>query len=369
MPITITLFRDFSEDRRISMEVYADGLSQALRAHFLERYQVREYRPRVATWLGQGKWQSRLSRFGIYPWQARRQQGQINHILDHGYGHLLHVLDPQRTLVTVHDLIPLVRWRGGISGMARGRKPWLNLVSFYALRRAGHLIADSKSTRRDLIRFCNCMPDKISVVYLGVDAAFRRYGPLEKSKAHQALGLSEDRVKRVLIMGSQFYKNQTGALRAFMQLQRVYGKPLHLLKTGLPNSEWIHAVQELELNETARCLGIIPRTQLPDLYNSVDCLLSPSLYEGFGWPPLEAMACGTPVVASNAGSLPEVIGAAGLVCDPQNQEELVQALHAVLTDENLRQSLIERGLAQARQFTWEKTAQQTLEAYERITIK
>jgi glycosyltransferase involved in cell wall biosynthesis len=120
------------------------------------------------------------------------------------------------------------------------------------------------------------------------------------------------------------------------------------------------------LGEDARCLGVVPRAELPNLYNAVDCLLFPSLYEGFGWPPLEAMACATPVVASNAASLPEVIGEAGLLCAPGDDEGLARAMQAVLTDEGLRQSLVEKGLARARQFTWEETARKTLEVYERV---
>jgi glycosyltransferase involved in cell wall biosynthesis len=364
--INITLFRDFVEDGRLSMEVYADGLGRALRAHAPRGYQVNEFRPFLPSWLGTGPWALRLARFGVYPRQARRQQGQINHILDHGYGHLLYVLDPERTVVTVHDLIPLVRWRGGGSGLAPGRKPWLNLFSFNALRRARYLIADSENTRTDLIRFCHCSPEEITVVYPGVNSMFRPYSPVEKSRARQVLGLPGDVAFHVLIMGSQIYKNQKGALRAFAQLRQIFQKPLRLLKIGLPNEEWRGAVHQFGLSETARCLGIIQRDKLPDLYNSVDCLLFPSLYEGFGWPPLEAMACGTPVVASNAGALPEVIGNAGLMYPPDDYKGLAAAMYAVLTDEGLCQSLVEKGLARARQFTWEETAQKTLEVYERV---
>jgi glycosyltransferase involved in cell wall biosynthesis len=366
MPTTITLFRDFSEDRRLSMEVYANGLSHALRAHFPECWQVREYRPHVPDLLGQGNWRMRVARFGLYPWQARRQHGQINHILDHGYGHLLYVLDPERTVVTVHDLIPLVRWRGGIRGLARGRKPWLNLFSFNALRRARHLIAVSENTRRDLIRFCGCTAQKITLVYQGVDSIFRPYSGPEKTRARRTLDLPEDGACQVLIMGSQIYKNQTGAIRAFAQLRKIFQKPLRLLKIGLPNAEWMRAVHQFGLNETTRCLEFIQRDQLPDLYNSVDFLLFPSLYEGFGWPPLEAMACGTPVVTSNTGSLAEVVGEAGLMYLADDYKGLAEAMYAVLTDEGLRQSLVENGLARARQFTWEETAKKTLTVYEKV---
>ncbi len=370
---SITLFRDFAEDQRLSMEIYADRLSQAMHTYFSERCQVHEYQPSLLPWLGHRFSNSvlrmRLSRFIAYPWQARRHQRQINHIVDHSYGHLLYMINPARTVVTVHDLIPWVHWRGEIPVASIRSRPWLNLLSLNALRRAGHLIADSENTRRDLIRLNKCEPNKITVVYLGVDAIFRPYNPEEQVAARVALNLPVDGIRRILITGSEFYKNSSGALRAFAKLCKRYDKPLQIVKTGSPTAEWTQLVQDLGLEQVARCLGIIPREQMPSLYNCVDCLLFPSLYEGYGWPPLEAMACGTPVVASNAASLPEVIGEAGLMVNPQDEDGLAQAMHAVLTNDELRQSLIKRGLSRAQKFTWQKAAHQTLKVYEKIAHK
>ena len=117
----IMLFRNYVEDERFSMEVYADGLVKALRTHCAGRCHLNEYIPTLPKGSKAGLWGMRLARYGRYPWQARRHQGQINHIVDPGYGHLLYILDPKRTVVTVHDLIPLVRWSGGIPGCPRGR--------------------------------------------------------------------------------------------------------------------------------------------------------------------------------------------------------------------------------------------------------
>jgi glycosyltransferase involved in cell wall biosynthesis len=103
-----------------------------------------------------------------------------------------------------------------------------------------------------------------------------------------------------------------------------------------------------------------------DLYNSVDCLLFPSLYEGFGWPPLEAMACGAPVVTSNVASLPEVVGEAGLMREPGDVEGLAASVRAVLEDADLRKNLTERGLVRAKSFTWERHATQIIQAYEEL---
>ena len=370
---SITLFRDFAEDQRLSMEIYADRLSQAMQTYFSERYQVHEYQPSLLPWLGQRFSNSllrmRVSRFLAYPWQARRHQRQINHIVDHGYGHLLYMINPGRTVVTVHDLIPWVHWRGEIPVASIRSRPWLNLLSFNALRRAGHLIAISENTRRDLVRLCRCNPEKITVVYYGIASTFRPYTQDEKMAVRQKWGVAGNRTKRVLVSGSQFYKNQSVALKAFARLRELFLEPLEIVKTGMPNPEWTRAVKEHRLEKEAKCLGVVEHERMAEVYNSVNCLLFPSLYEGFGRPPLEAMACGTPVVASNAASLPEVIGEAGLMVNPEDEEGLAQAMHAVLTNDELRQSLIKRGLSWAQKFTWQKAAHETLKVYEKIAHK
>lgn len=371
MILEITLFRGFPEDNRLSMDIYADGLRRALQASCSERCRVFEYRPSLLPWPrfargSRGPLRMRLSRFAAYPCQALQQRGKINHIVEQGYGHLLYVVNPQRTVVTVHDLIPLLSWRGQIPAMQTRRKPWLSLFSFHALKRAAHLIAVSENTRRDLIQHCGCAADRITVIHNGIDPIFRPYSAEERGIACHSWNLPADGIRRVLVTGHQTYKNLSGALQAFARLQELYVGELQLIKTGPATSEWLRVVEALNLKATTISLGFVPRSLLPDLFNIADCLLFPSFYEGFGCPPLEAMACGTPVVTSNAGSLPEVVADAGIMLDPQDHEGLAQAMYSVLTRDDLRSSLIERGLARARQFTWEKAAQKTLEVYERI---
>jgi glycosyltransferase involved in cell wall biosynthesis len=364
--LNVTLFRNFTEDRRLSMDGYADGLTRAYQNYFPKLFQVHEFQPHNFSWLGEGVWSMRIARFVFYPLEVRGQQREVNHILDHGYGHLLYVLDPQRTVVTVHDLIPLLRWKGKITGESKGRKPWLNLIAFNVLCRSRHIIANSENTKSDLINHLGCSAKRITVIYYGVDSIFKPYGPEEKKVARNKWNLPDNGTRRLLIIGSQFYKNQTGAIKVFERLNHLYHDPLELIKVGPADSLWVKLMQESDFRNKIICLGAVPHAELPGLYNIVDCLLFPSLYEGFGWPPLEAMACGTPVVASNTASLPEVIGDAGLMCAPQDHEALAQAMYAVLTNDALRQVLIKRGLARARQFTWEQTAQQTLLVYEQV---
>ena len=369
--LRIALFRDFAEDQRLSMEIFADRLVQTLRSDFSECCEVIEHRPSLMPWPecvpgSGGLLRMRLSRFVAYPWQARRHQGQINHIIDHGYGHLLYTVDCRRTVVTVHDLIPLLAWRGQIPGLSATRRPWLNLLSVYALRRAAHIIAVSENTKCDLVQYCGHKADRITVVPNGIESLFRPYNSIEKVTARRTLNLPADGTARVLITGDQTYKNCIGALRAFHRLTQIYDGRLQLIKTGKSNPEWVRITDALGLHTMVTCLGVVPRVQFPDLLSVVDCVLFPSFYEGFGRPPLEAMACGTPVVASNAASLPEVVGDAGLMVNPYDIEALAHAMHRVLTDSTLRKSLVECGLARARQFTWQRAAEETLAVYDRI---
>ena len=362
----ITLFRNYGEDKRWSMEVYADGLVKAMRTYCPGRCHFHEFIPTLPKGLIAGLWGMRCARYGSYPLQARRHSGQINHIVDPGYGHLLYILDPRRTVVTVHDLICLLAWKRKIPDYPRRKRPWLNLFSFKALRRAQYLIADSESTRRDLVEVLAIPDDRIRVIYPGIDRKFRPYDPSEKEAAGAALGLTDGNAKRILVTGAQFYKNHGIALRACAQLRTMYGGPLQLLRLGPPTPEFKAAVRDYGLEDITSYLVGVPGDQMPGLYNRVDILLFPSLYEGFGWPPLEAMACGTPVVASNAASLPEVIGESGLMCPPHDYGGLAQAMYTLLTENDLRLAVIARGLIQASRFSWEKMAQQTLALYEEI---
>ncbi|MBC7249972.1 MAG: glycosyltransferase family 4 protein, partial [Anaerolineae bacterium] len=125
-------------------------------------------------------------------------------------------------------------------------------------------------------------------------------------------------------------------------------------------------VEKLGLKDEVEFAGYVPAEELPLWYNAADLFVFPSLYEGFGLPPLEAMACGTPVVSSNAASLPEVVGEAGLLIDPYDVEGLAAAMRRVLTDRELSTQLRERGLRRARQFSWKEAARQTVAVYEQV---
>ena len=168
------------------------------------------------------------------------------------------------------------------------------------------------------------------------------------------------------------YKNLTGLIRAFARLRELCPAPVVLQVAGSPDSRYPEApslARELGVEEGIEWLGYLSDDDLRKAYQDADALAHPSLYEGFGLQVLEAMACGTPVVCSDRGSLPEVAGDAALLVDPENTESLAQALLVVLTQPQVADGLVARGLDRAAEFTWERTARQTLAVFHEVNEK
>lgn len=287
------------------------------------------------------------------------------------------------TVVTIHDLITMLLPEYRRSPQVRA----YNALIAVAARRADAIIADSLYTQRDITRILGIPGERIRVVYLAVDDRFR---PITRasdlSAVRQRYGLPEDYI--FYIGGLNRHKNVTTLLQAFAALRYRLPRPYSLAIAGRAHADnpaiypdLLKLARELGLTvaegtgrvqpEMARAevqfLRFVPEEDKPFLYNAARLFVFPSLYEGFGLPPLEAMACGTPVVCSKAASLPEVVGDAALLVDPNSPVDLAQAMLAALTDESLRATLRQRGLAQAARFSWEKTARETLRVFEEVS--
>lgn len=267
-----------------------------------------------------------------------------------------------RMVITVHDLnfihFPHFLTPDSLHYYA-GQIDW-------AIRRADHIVADSHQTRQDLLALLDAPPDKVTTVHLAADEHFR---PLDEPGAAPArYGLSSG---YLLFVGTlEPRKNVPALLRAYRQLvdDRVTDRPLVLVgRPGWLADEIYATLETLDLSDRVHILEDVYDTEsLVELYNGAAVLTIPSFYEGFGLPALEAMACGVPVVAAARGSLPEILGGAGLLIDPEEPDDLAEALKRVLTDEGLRSDLATRGLARASEFTWTETARQTLAVYRRV---
>jgi glycosyltransferase involved in cell wall biosynthesis len=253
-------------------------------------------------------------------------------------------------------------------------QPWRRLYlrwgTFYSARRARRVVVISANTKRDVVSLLGVPEDRIDVVPCGVDEDFQ---PTEDPQSLSALRERHDLPPRmILFVGTiEPRKNLTTLLKSYALLRREINPPPLVIAgpKGWRHQEVLSLAGELGLLDDVFFPGYIAREELPHWYAAADLFVYPSLYEGFGLPPLEAMACGTPVVASNTSSLPEVIGEAGILVEPTNVEELAQAMRRVLTDPSLRESLRAKGLERAHTLTWQRTAEDTVRVYDRATAQ
>ena len=269
----------------------------------------------------------------------------------------------RRSVITVHDL-NFVHYPQFLTVESRR---YYNQQIEWAVRRADHILADSYATKSDLVSLLGVPPEKTTAIHLAADPSFR---PLLKAEVAEVTAQYDLEPGYLLCVGTlEPRKNIPGLLRAYRSLldSQVTDAPLVLVGgTGWLYDEIFEQVERLHLTEQVRFLHAVPDGDLVRLYNGAGVLAMPSFYEGFGLPPLEAMACGTPVVVADRASLPEVVGEAGLLVHPDDPDDIAQALARVLTEEPLRERMRELGLAQAARFSWEKTARETLGVYRRV---
>ncbi len=264
-------------------------------------------------------------------------------------------------VITIHDLAFLLYPQFITADSAR----YYGQVE-EAVKRASRIIAVSQSTKRDIIQLLGAPKNKIDVIYEAAAPAFR---PIPKDKARGMLkNASFDLPEHfILFVGTiEPRKNLTTLIHAYNLLRDHYKHDLPLLLAGA--SGWLaddvhQLVEDLGLEKCIHFLGRVSEGHLPALYNLATALAHPAHYEGFGLTPLEAMACGAPVVCSDAGSLPEVVGDAALTVPPEDVEAWAAALHRVIADDDLRREMSRKGLARAKMFSWEKAARETLETY------
>ncbi|PJF43154.1 MAG: glycosyltransferase family 1 protein [Candidatus Thermofonsia Clade 1 bacterium] len=236
-----------------------------------------------------------------------------------------------------------------------------------ALRQAAHILTNAEAIKNELIDL-GVPEQRISVHPLGVDHT--RFRPLPESEVRRLLAARKVPPGCVLFVGTfEPRKNLSGLLQAYAVLrQKLADAPPLLLigRRGWLYQEIFAQAKALDLDDHLIWLENLPSAELPAFYNSAAVLVQPSFYEGFGFPPLEAMACGTPTVVSRRGALPEVVGEAGLLVEPEQPEEIAAALARALTDSEFRARSRAAGLERARHFTWQKTAHIVLQVYQRV---
>jgi glycosyltransferase involved in cell wall biosynthesis len=271
-----------------------------------------------------------------------------------------------KCVMTIHDITPMLHPE------MHTRKAVLSTA--VALRMAklfvDHYIAISEWTRRDLVHYLSIPESSITVTYPGKDARFRpsvdRMGTRTALAQRLALPLEEPYILSVGTLEPR--KNITGLLIAYAQLRKA-GVRNRLVVVGMKGwkfSPIFDLVRELNLDDQVIFPGYVSDDDLPDFYNGAEVFVYPSFYEGFGLPPLEAMACGVPVVVSNAASLPEVVGQAGVLVDPTRPQDIAAAVLDLLHSEYKRTDLSLAAVRRAELFDWSDTAARTWNVYKRL---
>ncbi len=283
-------------------------------------------------------------------------------------------------VVTVPDLIPFVLNEKKIDKLLLNLRfrEWLWMKS---LRKADRIITFSENSKKDIIELLGIPEEKIEVIYLSADA---RFGPVRDRQAiAKIMGRYSVNQKFVLYVGGfAEHKNIERLVRTFYEFSLSSDDKWQFVLAGKLPDEKIEDADDWTINEPVRktkslitklgldakviFTGFVPEQDLPALYSAASVFVFPSLYEGFGLPPLEAMACGTPVVASNTSSLPEVIGDAGVLVNPFSIDEIVGAMRSVLKSKSRQREMSYKGMERARRFSWEETARKTLKVYRQV---
>lgn len=297
-----------------------------------------------------------------FPQNVINENIDIYHIPQNGVG----ISDNMtcKKIATIHDLIPYIMPETvGKGYLLKFLKEVPKVIEL-----CDAIITVSEWSKQDILKFFPIDKDKVFVTPL---AAEDKYRPLDKNYCRELM-TEQYNIKGPFILyigGFSPRKNVKSLISAFSKIYKDLGEDYSLVIVGATKDQAQYLSElsnNLELASKIIFTGYAPEEHLPLLYNACDVFVYPSLYEGFGLPPLEAMSCGTPVITSNLTSIPEVVGDAGILINPYNEEDLMEAIKKMLTDEDLRHFYSERGLKRSESFNWRKTAELTLDVYKKV---
>ncbi|MDH7482320.1 MAG: glycosyltransferase family 1 protein [Armatimonadota bacterium] len=281
----------------------------------------------------------------------------------HAPAHVLPIACPSKSVVTVLDL-SFLRFPQYFPQFQRQYLKWF---TFWSVQRANAVITISEHSKREIVELLHVPENKVFVTPLGVDRNFHPVAGEEIARVASRYGIGEN---TILFIGTlEPRKNIHSLIAAFDVVRKKFNQRCTLVLAGGKGwfyHELFEFVRQLHLGDSIRFLGYVPAEDLPALYGAASVFVYPSVYEGFGLPPLEAMACGTPVITSSTTSLPEVVGDVGIMVEPHDVEALADAILRVLCDFDLRQEMKAKGIERAKRFSWEETARQTLKVYNNI---
>jgi len=307
------------------------------------------------------------ARYFFYPLRLRREarRADLVHILDHGYAHLLSSAQRRPVVVTVHDLMPVIVLRSPGDGWEQRLRNHLLAGALKALRQADAYLVGTEWLKAELATWLGD-DRRIRVVPFGVDRAMFSEAPGARSRGRNDWRIPEAAFV-VLHVGSTVERKNVPLVIHTVARLRQQGADAYLLQVGgRLTGEQEQLVERLELRSVVRSVRAADEATLRRAYRAADVLLFPSLYEGFGFPVLEAFAAGLPVVTSGAGGLREVGGDAAVIVAAREPAAYAEALTDLADDDDRRDALIDRGRARARQFTWRRTAELTAAVYRQL---
>jgi glycosyltransferase involved in cell wall biosynthesis len=309
--------------------------------------------------MGRGLAESIDRRRYLHQVKRKIHPDNVKHITYQEIAYILKYIPLKRTVVTCHDLIPWV-YENNRS------KYWMDNIE--GLKNSDFIITVSEFSKNEIIRYLDYPSQQIQVIPDAVDHDI--FYPKRDKSILKTLNIPENE-GIILFVGSETPRMNLNALiMAFAELKKNFNQ-VKLVKIGDPQLHGsretiLKLIKRLNLQEDVVFTGYVPENQLPLWYNAADLLVYPCSYAGFGLPPLEAMACGTPVITSNTTSLPEVVGDAGIMVNPTDFDLMADKIHEILTDSDLRANLAEKGLKRAKMFSWDQSAQKTLNIYENL---
>ena len=298
-----------------------------------------------------------------FPSNLKRENIEVYHIPQNGIG--MSDSLPCKKIVTIHDLIPYTM----PETVGKGYLTKFIYEMPHIVENSDAIITVSEYSKKDILRFFPIDPERIFVTPLAADLKYR---PLDKNNCKEFLKNKYNITKPFILYIGGFSprKNVKSLILAFSKVFKELPEEYNLVVVGSDNKDQFAYLNSLGMNmEISKQIiftNYVPEQDLPMFYNACQVFAYPSLYEGFGLPPLEAMSCGVPVITSNLTSIPEVVGEAGLLIDPYEEDALRNALLTVLCDQKLQLELALKGIEKSKNYTWEKTATETLKVYKSI---
>jgi glycosyltransferase involved in cell wall biosynthesis len=354
-----------------SLDTYTDNLIAGLRTVRPE-WEILELIPKSFDRTSSSltlRIQKYYERFWRYPQFVQQQEADLVHIVEPCDANIVYWLRKMNRpiVVTCHDLVNFFyqdNLQGSVQLPIISRRAWLYSVN--GMRYADRTIAVSSATAKDTTQILKIEPTQITVIPNAVEPIFQ---PLQKSVVaafRQQQGIAPESLC-LLNVGANHPRKNIGTILKAIAILKDKGLPIQFCKAGADfTAEQKQFIQTCELESTVRYVGKPDKSTLVQFYNAADLLVAPSLHEGFGITLLEAMACGTPVVTSNTSAMPEVVGNAGVLVNPECSDEIAGAIVHLHYNPTYYQELVERSLTRVAKFTWQKTAEEVAEVYTKV---